>query len=106
MKNIVKKVLMMILTMVIVSFFAFLAFQIIPGDPTTKILGADATAEAVEALRAELGIDRPFFVRYFEWITNALQGDFGRSYIYDMSVAELLQGKMTVTLLLTAIAFV
>ena len=50
MKNIVKKVLMMILTMVIVSFFAFLAFQIIPGDPTTKILGADATAEAVEAL--------------------------------------------------------
>lgn len=105
MKNIVKKVLMMILTMVIVSFFAFLAFQIIPGDPTTKILGSEATVEAVEALRAELGLDRPFFVRYFEWITGALQGDFGRSYIYDMSVAELLQGKMTVTLILTAIAF-
>ncbi len=106
MKNIVKKALMMILTMVIVSFFAFLAFQIIPGDPTTKILGSEATAEAVAELRAELGLDRPFFVRYFEWITNALQGDFGRSYIYNMSVSELLQGKLSVTMLLTAIAFV
>ena len=106
MKNIVKKALMMILTMVIVSFFAFLAFQIIPGDPTTKILGSEATAEAVAELRAELGLDRPFLVRYFEWITNALQGDFGRSYIYNMSVAELLQGKLSVTMLLTAIAFV
>ena len=106
MKNIVKKALMMILTMVIVSFFAFLAFQIIPGDPTTKILGSEATAESVAALRAELGLDRPFFVRYFEWIIHALQGDFGRSYIYNMSVSELLQGKLTVTMLLTAIAFV
>ena len=106
MKNIVKKFLMMILTMVIVSFFAFLAFQIIPGDPTTKILGSEATAEAVAALRAELGLDRPFLVRYVEWMANALQGDFGRSYIYNMSVSELLQGKLTVTLLLTAIAFV
>ena len=106
MKNIVKKILMMILTMVIVSFFAFLAFQIIPGDPTTKILGSEATAESVAALRAELGLDRPFFVRYFEWIIHALQGDFGRSYIYNMSVSELLQGKLTVTMLLTAIAFV
>lgn len=60
MKNIVKKIGMMLLTMVIVSFFAFLAFQIIPGDPTTKLLGSDATAEAVAALRAELGLDRPF----------------------------------------------
>ena len=41
MKNIVKKIGMMLLTMVIVSFFAFLAFQIIPGDPTTKLLGSD-----------------------------------------------------------------
>ena len=50
MKNIVKKIGMMLLTMVIVSFFAFLAFQIIPGDLTTKLLGSDATAEAVAAI--------------------------------------------------------
>ena len=106
MKNIVKKIGMMLLTMVIVSFFAFLAFQIIPGDPTTKLLGSDATAEAVAALRTELGLDRPFFTRYFEWVVNALRGDFGTSYVYAMPVAELLDGKLGVTALLTAIAFV
>ncbi len=106
MKNIVKKIGMMLLTMVIVSFFAFLAFQIIPGDPTTKLLGSDATAEAVAAMRAELGLDRPFFTRYFEWVLHAVQGDFGTSYIYSMPVSQLLNGKLGVTALLTAIAFV
>lgn len=106
MKNIVKKIGMMLLTMVIVSFFAFLAFQIIPGDPTTKLLGSDATAEAVAAMRAELGLDRPFFTRYFEWVLHAVQGDFGTSYIYSMPASQLLNGKLGVTALLTAIAFV
>ena len=55
MKNILKKIGMMLLTMVIVSFFAFLAFQVIPGDPTIKLLGSDATAEAVAELRAGVG---------------------------------------------------
>ena len=106
MKNVVKKIGMMLLTMVIVSFFAFLAFQIIPGDPTIKLLGSDATAEAVAALRSELGLDRPFFTRYFEWVVNALHGDFGTSYVYSMPVSQLLHGKLGVTALLTAIAFV
>lgn len=106
MKNIVKRTGMMLLTMVIVSFFAFLAFQVIPGDPTTKLLGSDATAEAVAALRQELGLDRPFLTRYFEWIRNALRGEFGTSYIYAMPVAELLDGKLAVTALLTGISFV
>ena len=106
MKNVVKKIGMMLLTMVIVSFFAFLAFQVIPGDPTIKLLSSDATAEAVAALRAELGLDRPFFTRYFEWVLHALQGDFGTSYVYSMPVAQLLNGKLGVTALLTAIAFV
>ena len=106
MKYALKKVLMMLITMVIVSFFAFLAFQIIPGDPTTKILGDDATPEAVAELRAELGLDRPFIVRYSEWIINAVQGDFGSSYVYSQPVSELLGGKLAVTGLLTAIAFI
>ena len=95
----------MLLTMLIVSFFAFLAFQIIPGDPTTKILGDNATVEAVAQLRAELGLDRPFMVRYFEWVVNALHGDFGSSYVYSVPVSDLLGGKLAVTGLLTAIAF-
>ena len=64
MKYIAKKFLTLIITLFIVSLLAFLAFQIIPGDPTTKILGTEATEEAIAALRAELGLNRPVFVRY------------------------------------------
>ncbi len=100
-----KKLAMMLLTMVIVSFLAFLAFQIIPGDPTARLLGADATTESVAALRAELGLDRPFFARYGAWMQGALRGDFGRSYSYAMPVSELLAGKIGITALLTAVSF-
>ena len=71
MKYAAKKTAMMLLTMVIVSFLAFLAFQIIPGDAAVNKLGSDATVEAVEALRHEMGLDRPFFVRYGEWVLGA-----------------------------------
>ena len=105
MKYAAKKLVLMLLTMLIVSFLAFLAFQIIPGDPTNTLLGSEATPERVAALRSELGLDRPFFVRYFDWIVNFVQGDFGKSYSYSMPVAEMLSGKLAVTLLLAAISF-
>jgi len=105
MKHAVKKLGMMLLTMLIVSFLAFLAFQVIPGDPTNTILGTDATPEQVAALRAQLGLDRPFFVRYFDWLFSFIRGDFGTSYSYSMSVADMLSGKLGVTLLLAALSF-
>lgn len=105
MKYAVKKLGMMLLTMLIVSFLAFLAFQVIPGDPTNTILGTDATPEQVAALRAQLGLDRPFFVRYFDWLFSFVRGDFGTSYSYSMPVADMLSGKLTVTLLLAVLSF-
>lgn len=105
MKHAVKKLGMMLLTMLIVSFLAFLAFQVIPGDPTNTILGTDATPEQVAALRAQLGLDRPFFVRYFDWLFSFIRGDFGTSYSYSMPVADMLSGKLGVTLLLAALSF-
>lgn len=105
MKHAVKKLGMMLLTMLIVSFLAFLAFQVIPGDPTNTILGTDATPEQVEALRAQLGLDRPFFVRYFDWLFSFMQGDFGTSYSYSMPVSDMLSGKLGVTLLLAVLSF-
>ena len=106
MKYAVKKLGMMLLTMLIVSFLAFLAFQIIPGDPTNKILGTEATEAQREALRAQLGLNQPFFVRYFTWLLGFAGGDFGISYNYNMPVADMLAGKLGVTLLLAALTFV
>ena len=62
MKYAAKKLCTLIITLFIVSLLAFLAFQVIPGDPTTQMLGTEATEEARAALRAELGLDRPDFI--------------------------------------------
>jgi len=105
MRYAVKKLLTLIVTLLIVSLLAFLAFQIIPGDPTTKMLGTEATEEAVAALRAELGLDQPVLVRYWNWMTNFIAGDMGISYSYRMPVSEMLADKLPITFLLTVLSF-
>lgn len=105
MKYAAKKFLTLIITLFIVSLLAFLAFQVIPGDPTTKLLGTEATPEAVAALRAELGLDRPVLVRYFHWLTGFLTGDMGTSYSYRMPVSGMLADKLPITFLLTVLSF-
>ena len=105
MKYAAKKIVWMLLTMVIVSFLAFLAFRIIPGDPTAKLLGEQSTPERVEALRQELGLDRPFLERYVGWLGDFVRGDMGSSYNYSMPVSQMLQGKIPVTGLLTLLSF-
>ena len=105
MKYAAKKIVWMLLTMVIVSFLAFLAFRIIPGDPTAKLLGEQATPERVEALRQELGLDRPFAVRYLEWLAGFFTGDLGISYSYSQPVWELIAPKVGITLCLSLLSF-
>lgn len=78
MKYAAKKIGLMLLTMVIVSFLAFLAFQVIPGDPAVKLLGTEATPERIAALRAEMGLDRPFLERYVQWVLGACTGTSAR----------------------------
>lgn len=105
-----KKIITLIMTLFLVSVAAFLAFQIIPGDVVTAILGTEATPEREEQLREELGLNDPPVVRYAHWIGGVLQGDFGRSYRYSksmnemMPVAELIGDKLPVTLSLAALS--
>jgi ABC-type dipeptide/oligopeptide/nickel transport system permease component len=86
------------------SVLVFVSFQIIPGDVVTAILGTEATPEREEALRAELGLDKPPVERYFRWASGVLRGDLGESYRYSknmnemMPVAELIGDKLPVTL--------
>ena len=106
MKYAIKKFLTLIITLFIVSLLAFLAFQVIPGDPTTKMLGTEATEEARAALRAELGLDGPVLLRYWYWLTAFLRGDMGTSYSYQMPVSEMLADKLPITFLLSIMSFV
>ncbi|MFG2938639.1 ABC transporter permease [Streptomyces sp. NPDC048282] len=68
-------------TLFLSSVLVFLAVQALPGDVATQILGKDATPDAVAALREQLGLDRPAWERYLDWIKGALHGDFGTSLV-------------------------
>lgn len=105
MKYVVKKFLTLIITLFVVSLLAFLAFQVIPGDPTTKILGTEATEGAKQALREELGLNGSVLTRYFRWLGAFLRGDMGISYSYRMPVSDMLRDKLPITFLLSGMAF-
>ena len=105
MKTFIRKFIALIITLLIVSLLAFLAFQVIPGDPTTDMLGTEATPEAVAALRAQLGLDQPVLLRYWNWLSGFVRGDFGSSYSYRMPVRDMLADKLPITALLTLMSF-
>lgn len=104
MKYAMKKLGTLLLTLLILSFLSYAAFEMI-GDPVASILGSNATPEAVSQLRSAMGLDRPLVVRYLEWLGNFIKGDFGTSYIYNMSVNGMIGEKLVNTVLLTLMGF-
>ena len=93
MKVLLRKILNLMIALLIVTLLTFLALQVIPGDPVTKMLGADATAAQAAQLRTRLGLDQPVLVRYGRWLLSFLKGDPGISYSYSMPVAEMLNAR-------------
>lgn len=106
MKYFVKKVVSMAVTLLVVAFLVFLAFAVIPGDPATSRLGTEATPARVEALREEMGLNKPLPVRFGLWLNGFFKGDLGSSYSYNMPVKDMIRDKLPVTLTLTFMAFV
>ena len=100
----IRRILSAIPVTLIVISMVFALMRIIPGDPTDTILGLNATEEQVTALRAQLGLDLPLPVRYWNWLSGFVQGDLGESYHFNMPVTELLAGRIAPTLTLTALA--
>jgi peptide/nickel transport system permease protein len=93
-----KRVLSALLTLLLVSIVIFVAASLLPGDAAQEVLGQSATPEQVAALRHEMGLDRPAFTRYADWLTSILRGDPGWSYIAGMSVSELIGKRLVNTL--------
>ena len=71
MRYLIKKIIVLILTMFVISLFTFLAFHIIPGDPARLILGTSASEAKLEALRRQLGTDLPLHSQYINWILDS-----------------------------------
>lgn len=105
MKYIGKKIITMVITLLVVSLLVFFSFALISGDAATSLLGTSATPERLEALREELGLNRPLLVRYVEWVGDFLTGDMGTSYVYKIPVSQMLSEKFPITIVLTFISF-
>lgn len=87
-----------------VSVLIFAGVEALPGDFATTYLGQSATPQAVENIRSQLGLDRPVTTRYFEWLGNALQGDFGTSWASRNSVSEQIGNRLGNSLFLAFFA--
>jgi peptide/nickel transport system permease protein len=95
-----------VVTLFVVSVLIFFAVELLPGDIAEAVLGQSATQETVQAMREQLGLDRPAPVRYVEWLTGALQGDFGVSLVSGERVSEAITTRFENTLFLAAYAAV
>jgi peptide/nickel transport system permease protein len=99
-----RRLLVSLLTLVAASIVVFAVLEILPGDPARLMLGFNATPDAVEALREQLGLNQPIPLRYLDWIGGLLRGDFGRSYTYSVPVIDLIAERSAVSLPLALIA--
>ena len=107
-KQILKRVLGLVLILLVLSFLVFGIMYLAPGDPAEKRLtsqGVVVTKEILQAERERLGLLRPFIVRYADWLKNVLRGDFGVSFKDDLPVApKLIKGlKNTIWLALSSL---
>ena len=101
-----KRLGLSLVTLFLLSVLVFVGGQVLPGDVGRAILGPLADERAVDALRHELGVDRPLLVQYGEWIFNFIQGDMGTSYIFRAPVWPFIRDALANSLKLAAVAFV
>jgi peptide/nickel transport system permease protein len=98
------RLLGMVVTLLAVLTFTFLLTFAIPSDPARAILGPKATAEQIEQVREEMGLDDPLVVQYGRYLSNAVRGDLGYSTSQRMPVAEVLATRLPYTIMLAAAA--
>ncbi|MFB5193632.1 ABC transporter permease [Neobacillus sp. KR4-4] len=101
MKFLVRRLLLTIPILFLVSVLTFSLIHLIPGDPARVILGQEATPEAYQSLRAELGLDQPIVIQYFTWVGHVLTGNLGISITDRVPVTELISQRLPATVELT-----
>ncbi len=102
---ILRRLLQALIVMVAVAFIAFMLFQYV-GDPVVFLLGQDARPDQIQKLRSDLGLDQPFFVQFWHFLLNAVQGEFGLSLRQGAKVSRLIGERLPATLELATVAAV
>jgi peptide/nickel transport system permease protein len=105
-RYLLKNFTILIILLFVISLIVFSVLFVLPGDPAQIILGINATPETLANLRAKLGLDRPFWVQYSDWIGRLLTGRGSLSINYDMPVYDLILSRLAVTGPLALLAMV
>ncbi|MDI3339847.1 MAG: ABC transporter permease, partial [Sphaerobacter sp.] len=87
-KYALRRILLAVPTLLAVLTIIFIIVRVVPGDPATAALGDYASKEAVEALRERMGLNKPIYVQYVEFLAGLLRGDLGRSLITSQPVID------------------
>jgi len=93
----IRRIVATIPVILIVAFFVFSLLYIAPGDPAAVIAGDQATPADVERIRESLGLDRPFLVRFFDWLFDVLRGDLGNSIFTNLPVTHMIAQRIEPT---------
>ncbi len=101
-----KRLGLAILTLVLLSLIIFFAAHVLPGDPGRAVLGPFASESAVKVYDAKLGLNRPFFVQYWSWVSNFVRGNMGTSYQFQLPIRPFVTTALGHSLKLAAVAFV
>ena len=105
-KYIIKRILFLIPILIGATFLVFTIMEFSPGDPALTILGTEANEESIARVHEELGLDRPFLVRYGDFMFKLVQGDLGKSYRNEYPVMELIMDRLPNTIILASTAIV
>ena len=105
MQVVLRRLALSIPILLLVSIMVFSLIHLIPGDPVTVMLGQEATPEVKQALRHELGLDRPLVIQYFVWLGRVVRGDLGRSLVDRTSVLDQIRLRLPATIELAIGAF-
>lgn len=100
------RLLSLTISLLVASFVIFFVIEVIPGDPASFMLGINAREDTLAALRSEMGLDQALVVRYLDWVSGLLVGDFGNSWTYKTPVAELISDRIWVSLPLAIYALI
>ncbi|WP_334064046.1 ABC transporter permease [Limimaricola cinnabarinus] len=98
----IRRLTVSVLILLGVSFITFFLLYALPADPVRQIAGRSATAQTVENIRQQLGLDQPLLVQYWRYLTGLVQGDMGRSYLQRTDVGTLIAARLPASLLLMA----
>ena len=100
------RLLSLIISLFVASLVIFSVIEVIPGDPASFMLGINAREDTLAALRSEMGLDQTLVVRYLDWVSGLLVGDFGNSWTYKTPVSELISDRIWVSLPLAIYALI